>query len=259
MRSLCLILLATAVCLGFAQGTLEVIKLRHRTADQVLPILRPLLEPGGALTGQYDQLIVRASAANLADLRKVLEAIDTPLRRLVISVRHDSTEEASREALEARGTIPGRVEIRAGEARSARDERVDQRIQVLEGGRALISAGEARPLRQQQVVRTPGGALITQSTAMQEASTGFEVVPRLSGNLVMLEIARQRETFAPGQPGAIQSERAVTSVSGALGEWIELAGAGNSATREERGILSTRAGRSAGSARIWVKVEEVKP
>ena len=35
----------------------EVISLRHRTAEQVIPVLRPLLEPGGALSGQYNQLI----------------------------------------------------------------------------------------------------------------------------------------------------------------------------------------------------------
>ncbi len=35
---------------AFAQGTLEVISLRHRTADQVIPVLRPLLEPGGILS-----------------------------------------------------------------------------------------------------------------------------------------------------------------------------------------------------------------
>src|SRR5687768_14394929 len=35
-----------------AQNALEIITLRHRTAEQVLPALRPLLEPGATLTGQ---------------------------------------------------------------------------------------------------------------------------------------------------------------------------------------------------------------
>lgn len=34
-----------------SQGALEIIPLRHRTADQVLPALRPLMEPGATLTG----------------------------------------------------------------------------------------------------------------------------------------------------------------------------------------------------------------
>src|SRR4030066_117723 len=63
-----------------AQGTLEVIPLRHRTVEQVLPVLRPLLEPGGAMSGQSYQLIVRTSPGNLAEIRAALQAIDHPAR-----------------------------------------------------------------------------------------------------------------------------------------------------------------------------------
>ena len=259
---------------ALAQGTLEIIPLRHRTVEQVLPVLRPLLEPGGTLTGQYNQLIVRTSPRNLAELRAVLEAIDTPIRRLAISVRFETAADASRRALEASGTVRSgnvtigntpvpadrtQVDVRVSESRAALDERVDQRIQVLEGGRAFIATGESRPLRQRQVVPTPGGVAITESTVIQDATTGFEVVPRLSGNTVFLEIAPQRETFVSGVPGAVHGQRAASSVSGRLGEWIELGGTGGSSARDERGILSARELRTSDSRRIWVKVEEVNP
>ena len=68
--------LALAAAQALAQQSLEIIALRHRTVEQVLPVLRPLLEPGGTLTGQRGQLIVRASPANLAELRQALAAID---------------------------------------------------------------------------------------------------------------------------------------------------------------------------------------
>jgi len=72
---------------AWAQASLEVIDLRHTTAEQVLQALRPLLEPGGVLTGQRSQLIVRTSPANLVELRRALETLDAPARRLVIAVR----------------------------------------------------------------------------------------------------------------------------------------------------------------------------
>ena len=59
---LCLALLSPL--LARAQQEMEVIPLRHRTVEQVLPTLRPLLEPGGALSGMNDQLILRASRKN---------------------------------------------------------------------------------------------------------------------------------------------------------------------------------------------------
>ena len=86
-------LLAAALIAGSAaaQGSLEIIPLRHRTADQVLPALRPLMEPGATLTGQGTQLIVRTSPANLEELRRALDEIDRPQRRLQISVRFEDS------------------------------------------------------------------------------------------------------------------------------------------------------------------------
>jgi len=244
-----------------AQGSLEVIPLRHRTADQVIPILRPLLEPGGALSGQFNQLIIRTSPANLAQIRAALDAIDQPLRRLTISVRFDSVQDAARSGIQTDARISNRgssADIRIQDSRSSLDERVDQRIQVLEGGRAVIAAGQSRPLRQRQVIQTPSGTVVQETTVVQGASTGFEVVPRVSGSNVFLEIAPQREQFAPGPSGAIQSERVVSTVSGRLGEWIELGGASGASTRSESGILSSRERTTTEDRRIWVKVEELR-
>ena len=246
---------------AFAQGTLEVISLRHRTAEQVIPVLRPLLEPGGVLSGQYNQLIVRTSPANLAQIRAVLDSIDQPARRLIISVRFDATQDSARSGVQTDARISNRgssADVRIQDSRSSLDERVDQRIQVLEGGRALISSGESRPIRQRQVIQTPSGPVIQETTVIQGAATGFEVVPRISGSTVYLEIAPQREQFAPGRSGAIQSERVSSTVSGRLGEWIDLGGASSASTRSDSGILSSRERNTSGNRSIWVKVEELR-
>lgn len=196
--------LALAAAQALAQQSLEIIALRHRTVEQVLPVLRPLLEPGGTLTGERGQLIVRASPANLAELRQALAAIDEPLRRLQISVRFDDSGESQRSEIQAGGRVSNRgsrVDIRAREDQSRLAERIDQRVQVLEGGRAFIMAGQAIPV--------PGG--------VWETATGFTAVPRLSGDTVHVDIAPQKESFD-------RQQRAATTVSARLGEWFELAG-----------------------------------
>ena len=224
---------------AFAQGTLEVISLRHRTAEQVIPVLRPLLETGGALSGQYNQLIVRTSPANLAQIRSVLDAIDQPARRLVISVRFDNALQSARSGVETDARISNRgsgANVRIEDSRSSRGEQVDQRIQVLEGGQATISTGESRNYAQ--------------------TGTGIAVVPRVSGNNVTLDIGAQQESFTRG--GAIQGERAVSTVSGRLGEWIDLGGASSASSRSDSGILSSRERTTSGNRTIWVKVEELR-
>jgi type II secretory pathway component GspD/PulD (secretin) len=247
---------------ALAQSTLEVIPLRHRTAEQVIPVLQPLLEPGGALSGQLNQLIVRTSPGNLAQIRAALDAIDRPQRRLTISVRFDSVQDVARREVQGavRITSEGGLSaaVRVDNASARQDELVDQRIQVLEGGRATIAAGQSRPLRVRQVIQTPSGPVVRETTEIQGAATGFDVVPRLAGGEVILEIAPQRENFVPGRSGAIQTERIESTVRGRLGEWIELGGASSSSSRSEGAMLSSRERTATGDRRVWVKVEEVR-
>ena len=86
----------------------------------------------------------------------------------------------------------------------ASSDGVDQRVQVLEGRRAVIYTGRSRPARQRQYVQTPGGVVPQQIIVVQEETTGFDVVARLAGDKdVLLDFS-----------GA--------SVRARLGEWIEL-------------------------------------
>ncbi|MEA3194527.1 MAG: hypothetical protein QOD26_2860 [Betaproteobacteria bacterium] len=236
-----------AAQLACAQA-LEVLSLRYRTADQVLDSLRPLVEPGGVLTGQGNQLIVRASAANIAEIRRALDAIDRPQRRLQVSVRFDDVGEASRRELGASGTIGNRgshAEVRGEDSQARASERVDQRVQVMDGGRATILTGQSRPVRQRQFIQTPNGVVSQEVTVVQETTSGFEVVPRLSGSTATVEIFASRAG----------STTASSIASGSLGEWFELGAIEGSASRDQRGIGS--AGRATGSEsrRVWVKVE----
>lgn len=234
-----LLLIAAVSGSAIAQGTLEVIPLRHRTADQVVPVLRPLFEPGGVLSGQYNQLIVRTSPQNLAQIRAALDAIDRPQRRPMISVRFDNTLQSARSGVESDARISNRgssANLRIEDSRSSRGEQVDQHIQVLEGGQATISTGESRNYAQ--------------------AGTGIAVMPRVSGNNVALDIGAQQEAFTRG--GAIQGERAVSTVRGQLGEWIDLGGASGISTRSDSGILSSRERGASQNRGIWVKVEELR-
>lgn len=222
------------------QNMLEIIALRYRTADQVLPALRPLLEPGGTLTGQGNKLIVRASPDNLAELRRALEAIDRPLRRLQISVRFDRASDSAAQGVEAGGRISNRgsrVDIRAQDNRSSAAEQVDQRVQVLEGGRAYIFTGQSTP--------------ILQGSAIRETASGFEAIPRLAGDTVMVDIAPRRESLDQYQVMA-------TTVSARLGEWFEVGGAAESASRDDRGLVGGTRSRSADSRKVWLKVEELR-
>lgn len=214
-----------------AQQALEIIPLRYRTVEQVLPSLQPLLEPGATLSGSRGQLFLRASPSNADDIKRALAAIDRPAQRLQISVRFDDALERERRDLHASGSIgSGGVRFRGGaqDSRTSAGERVDQRVQVLEGSQATIFAGR--------------------SNDYQDLGSGFAVVPRLSGGQVHLEIVQQHQA-------GLQGQRLSTSTNAALGEWIELGGVAQSSARDDRGIGSAGGRRASEPRRVWVKVE----
>jgi type II/III secretion system protein len=97
-------LCAFALAAQAQQQILEVITLGYRQADEVIPLLRPLLAPGGALTGTNNQLIVRTTPANLAELKQVLAVVDARPRQLVISVRQGSVADAARDRASVSGS-----------------------------------------------------------------------------------------------------------------------------------------------------------
>jgi hypothetical protein len=141
----------------------------------------------------------------------------------------------------------------------AGSERIGQTVQVLEGYTAFIRAGESRPVRNRQVVRSMVNGQwvdrVIETTDYRDATTGFNVRPRLQGDRVTLDIDPQRETFDDQRRGAVNVQRVATTVSGRLGEWISLGGIGEERSDDRSGILSTRSVRSSDQRGVQVKVE----
>ena len=243
-----------------AKAELEIITLRYRSAEQIIPMLQPMVEPGGALTGMQNQLVIRASQRNIDDLRRILATLDAMPRQLRISVRQGADLAASDRGGSISGTVGSggsNVQARIVDSSSASNSGVTQTLQVLEGNVAVIQAGQSQPVANRAVTRTPLGALVvTDTTSYRDVTTGFSVLPRVSGDRVTLEINPQRDTPGPG--GTVNIQRASSIVSGRLGDWIELGGISQSETRSGSGILSSSSASRSDNRSIWVKVEELR-
>lgn len=254
------IVFACSAGLATAQQ-MEVIELKSRTVDEVLPALLPLVEPGGTLTGVNNQLFLRASPRNRDDIKRALAAIDKPARRLIIHVSLDRRSQDSARGAEASGQVVlgstrrTDVEGRVWDTRSQRGENAAQRVQTIEGGRAFIQVGRSLPVPMRQVVVGPAGAIVNDSIVYRDIGSGFYASPRVSGERVTLEISQQAEQLE-GRRG-IASQQLATTVNGRLGEWIELGGTGQQATTRQGGSYSVGTGQMRDARTIWLMVEEV--
>jgi hypothetical protein len=73
------------------------------------------------------------------------------------------------------------------------------------------------------VVLTPAGVVVSETLVQRDLGTGFVAVPQLNGDRVTLDISPRDDTLGP-LPGSVNTQRLVTTVSGRLGEWLELGG-----------------------------------
>ncbi|HYR05050.1 MAG TPA: hypothetical protein VEP71_00020 [Gallionella sp.] len=265
---------------------LEIIALKHRSAEEVLPVIRPLLDKGDVASGMSYQIILRTSPHNIEQIKRLLESIDVAPRRLKITVMQnvDSetvarlTEVSGNVGLsrEARIVIPGsgdnsglnvelgqgqdRLKARVTSTRSLEDEHNTQQLQVLEGNRALVRSGQSIPIPQRQVILNQWGMQVIDSTQYQEVGSGFYVLPRISGNRVTLEISAQNDAFLPGsgtQP-TVRVQQASSTVSGRLGEWMEVGGLRQQKGLDDSTISTHGASQTHEQRSVLIKVEEIE-
>ncbi len=229
------------------QTNLEVIQLKHRTTDEIIPLIHPLLDRQGALSGMRGRLIIRTTPDNLQEIKQLLNEIDTAPRRLIITVKQDVGRAAARQLLRLSGNVSkkekrvkthGRTSnrgliidhgygddnltVQVLNYQELESDKNTQRLQVLDGSHAFIYIGKSLPIPLHNIIHTPQGTRVIESVQFRDATTGFTVVPRVNGKRVTLEINSQRNTPNRQLPGSINIQHIITSVSGRLGEWIDL-------------------------------------
>ena len=255
----------------FADYPIEVIELKSRPYEEILPLVRPFVGSDGTVTGMVNNLVIKAAPEQVREIKRLLATLDRPPKRLRILVdngddraRSSSGYRASADIKTGNGQIsinsPGypvdssRGEIRLHDRHSTTTQSSRQFVQAMEGQPAYISSGLQVPLRTTE--RYYGGGIPYQRTTTQvhDVTRGFYVVPRVSGETVTLEIAQHNDQ--PGRHyGVVDTQRIDSVVHGRLGEWIDLGGLDTTETAHQGGLgrsVNSQQGRLQG---IQVKVE----
>lgn len=263
LLTLFIVLLTLTSALAYANDRIEMIPLKNRSAEELIPLVHPLLDPSEAISGTGYQLIVRAAPARLEEIRALVAQLDQSAKQLRISVRRAAREEIEREQANAQislGAGGGTVEAR-GRAivRSTRDkggERNHYEVTALEGTPAFINTGEAFPVPTQSGYIVNGQPVVTQGIEYQQLNSGFYALARTHDEQVTVDISPQREVL-DGR-GRIQTTSLVTTVRGRLGEWLELGGTSQQRSSQGGGLLRSTRSKDDTQQTLWMKVEEVE-
>ena len=284
MKRVVLCLLALLLCAAAAVAdTIEVIELHNRPAAELIPVIKPMLDAGGSLTGQGFQLIVRSNDANLAQIRHLVNALDTAPEQLLISVFQGTDRDVRALAMsggvvhqgdEVSGAIgdnsgPGRggnvrystdgtsVNAHVLSTRGRLSDNPVHQLRVTAGTEGYVETGQSIPYFSGRVWRGPGGASVESTIDYRDVTTGFYVLPRLHGDQVTLQISPHKSAVNQARAGAIDTQRAATTVSGPVGEWLQIGGVNEQVERSGSGVGNIASTRSRNNSSIWIKADRV--
>lgn len=233
---------------------IEIIPLQNRPAEEIIPLIQPMLRGNEAISGQGDQLILRASPDTFQQVWQLLDELDRTPRNLIISVRSSADDMRSGQHAQGRVIVgPGGAIIQGSAGARTIDTGRDatQRLRVLEGQPAHLRVGEDTPITEPAFVPYPGGIAVVPSTRIQSTGRWLSVIPRLQGQHVLLDIAPEEAHVDPRRPRTLDVQQIRSQVIAPLGQWVPLGGVDSAETRTSGWSASTREQTS----QVWMKVE----
>jgi len=277
----CLFWFAPAPPTHAMEPELRVIPLQHRLAEEVVPVVRPLLAPGESVSGMDSRLIVRAAPPTFAQIERLLAEIDTPRRNLRISVRHAGESVRTQDSQGVSGDVrrgntrivitngtrgsggvtaghagpDGNLQLRSERHVSTRRGTSTQDLTVSDGGRAFLHVGESIPEIQPFLALVGNRMTVMAGIQYYDVTTGFDVEPRLLGERIQLAVT-PRLAFRSSQGlQTVNFQELRTVVTVKAGEWVDLGGAVESSNEVNRQILGTRRHTDSEDSRFLIRVD----
>lgn len=252
--------------LAFAEESIiEVIPVYNRPASEIQPLLSPLLEGTDQVRADGSNLLVKTTPERLANIQDFVKQLDARQNNFMITVvqSRQTTAAELNAALRARLAIdnnrPANSQIEMmGHIYQTQDNDTNeskQMLRTMEGQAAYIKTGKIVPLQNTQIYQNSyGGVGISTTNQMQEASTGFMVTPRLSGQQVTLDVAPWSDNV--NNQGYIETQGAQTVLRVNLGEWVELGGVNEASQYNSTGSPVTIRQTNDNQLHILVKVDK---
>ena len=282
MALLCSISLFTGVTLA---DSIQTIQLAHRPADEIMPVIKPMLGPDDSLTGQGYQLFIRTSDSNFEQIKQMVSSLDRAAKMLLISVFQGNDRELR--ALGVSGDFQyqdsnanvslgstGKAEKRGAEVQystrnasagahtfSTRGRLSDNpihQLRISEGSEGYIETGESIPYFSGSYWRGGRHGIVEGGVDYKDINTGFYVLPRVHGEQATLDVSPYKQSQSRKRGGDIETQSASTRITGKLGQWLAIGGVAGQTRSSSNRIGSYGSTQSRDNASIWIKADLVQ-
>ena len=286
----CLLSLVICLCLFMPAGAetqFKIITLQHRFAEEILPAIQPLVGDDGTATAMQNNLIVRTSRKNMAEIEQIVSSMDTVRQNLKITIRRNNKNDIGQKRTKITGRKRiGNVTVETGGGRinspdvmaldienyeSKSNLSSEQFIRVADGELAFISVGQSIPYTQEWINLTNRYIGIQRSTAFVNIDTGFTVRLRTIGNpstidnpgtidntttidnKVQLEITPRFSQL--NRNGFIDFTTLTTTIQVNRGEWFDIADTMQQKDEVSYAILNWQSKNQSVNDQLLIRVE----
>lgn len=241
---------------------MEVIPLNNRPASEIQSLITPLLENSEQVINNGSRLIIKASPERQLEFKKLIRQLDTRLNNLTITVIQSRTKTAKELNASRNFNNPDYNSADISDnyynhfARTEGLKNTDskQQITTLDGKPAIIKTGKTYPIHDIGLFQY-GYPAISSNTQFIEVSTGFTVLPRLTGDRVIIEVKPWSDRV--NNSGKIENQSAQTSVQVNLGEWIEIGGIDKNSEMQSSRVTFHNYSTKNNNVHILIKVEKL--
>jgi len=277
----CALLLFFPVFLSAAESAiefdLEIIELKHRSIEDVIPVIKPLLNKNERVSGTANQLIVKASAETIALVKKILKKIDTPVKQFIVTVKYARESQQDQRSVNLSTNISpshSNTEIRVISTHDDENSFRSQQLQVTEGHWANFNIIQLIPINEFKLFVSSFNSSVNSninsgyssgydsafqsSTEYKKTGAALRVLATMRNKAVHLKIATHYSKQNTYDNRKIDSISAMTEISGPFGKWIDIGGTASSMNNHNpREKVYTTNQPFIDNRRIWIKVDSL--
>jgi len=266
---ICLVLVVAILGTVSMAKDVAVIRIKHRWAAELAPIVESMLSPDGSVTvsERVNSLVIVDNQDAIRRVRTYLAEFDIPLEQVRIRVRFYEQRSGEAGSATVRGRVSGDdwhasvggrrqdgadISVEAGRRR--RTNFSEHAVIATAGQAAYIIAGKEIPYHERWSEYSRRYGQVGNTVTFQVIETGFDVIPMIFDDNVLIRIV-PRIAYDDDKDAVVRFYGAQTEVTVPFGRWVEIGGVGDQKNEIIREILSRARNDQTTSMSMSLRVE----